>query len=246
MGEIQSSIAANREQLRERVVADELFVHQHWASERQLVSYIPPHARTILDIGCGPTGGLLSHIPDMRYFGTDFVHQYLAPLRAQHGAVKPFEFSSRDWSACAMESLPFADASFDVVYARHSLEHSLNLGQTLSEIKRVLKPGGAFVFCVPARVDDDEPTHRMRWPARRWLRAFATIGDIAHHGQHTYFIDELFGYAVKASPKSPPLWRLDSRVTAYGHYITGQGLISVPTLRMLSKVKSALRRLLRR
>ena len=70
-----------------------------------------------------------------------------------------------------MERLPFATGTFDVVYSRHSLEHSSDLGSSLSEIRRVLRPGGTFIFCVPARLDDTEEAHMTRWPGRQWLAA---------------------------------------------------------------------------
>ena len=44
------------------------------------------------------------------------------------------------------EQLPFATASFDVVVCVDVLEHVQSVPQTLSEIRRVLKPGGTFLF----------------------------------------------------------------------------------------------------
>lgn len=43
------------------------------------------------------------------------------------------------------ESLPFADASFDVVHARQVLHHARDLVLLCSEAARVLKPGGTFI-----------------------------------------------------------------------------------------------------
>lgn len=45
--------------------------------------------------------------------------------------------------------LPFADAEFDVVFSRYVLEHVSNPSKFLSEVYRVLKPGGSFVFLTP-------------------------------------------------------------------------------------------------
>jgi SAM-dependent methyltransferase len=47
----------------------------------------------------------------------------------------------QDWG----ESLPFADASFDLVYCRQSLHHARDLPQLCAEIGRVLRDGGTFV-----------------------------------------------------------------------------------------------------
>ena len=44
------------------------------------------------------------------------------------------------------ESMPFADASFDVVYSHGVLHHTTNIENTFREIKRVLRPGGSFII----------------------------------------------------------------------------------------------------
>jgi ubiquinone/menaquinone biosynthesis C-methylase UbiE len=46
--------------------------------------------------------------------------------------------------------LDFPDASFDLVWCRHALEHSVFPFFTLSELHRVLKPGGVLYLEVPA------------------------------------------------------------------------------------------------
>lgn len=43
------------------------------------------------------------------------------------------------------ERLPFADVSFDVVFARAVLHHTKDLRETCKELYRVLKPGGKFI-----------------------------------------------------------------------------------------------------
>jgi ubiquinone/menaquinone biosynthesis C-methylase UbiE len=40
------------------------------------------------------------------------------------------------------ESLPFGDASFDLVYSHGVLHHTPDIGRAINEVHRVLKPGG--------------------------------------------------------------------------------------------------------
>lgn len=53
----------------------------------------------------------------------------------------------------AFETLPFGDASFDLVWCQDAILHSGDRAKVLKEVDRVLKPGGAFVFTDPMRTD---------------------------------------------------------------------------------------------
>jgi 2-polyprenyl-3-methyl-5-hydroxy-6-metoxy-1,4-benzoquinol methylase len=50
-----------------------------------------------------------------------------------------------------MHDLAFPDASFDVVYASHVLEHALEPKKAGRELRRVVRPGGLVVLEVPIR-----------------------------------------------------------------------------------------------
>lgn len=50
-----------------------------------------------------------------------------------------------------MHDLKFDDASFDVVYSRHSFEHAYDKRKAASEFMRVLRPGGVVVIEVPGK-----------------------------------------------------------------------------------------------
>lgn len=48
-----------------------------------------------------------------------------------------------------LRQLPFADASYDFVFASHVLEHIPDDDKAISEIRRILKPGGIAILPVP-------------------------------------------------------------------------------------------------
>lgn len=50
----------------------------------------------------------------------------------------------------AADRLPFRDGFFDVVAMRAVLEHVPELDRCLADVRRVLRPGGTFLFSVPA------------------------------------------------------------------------------------------------
>ncbi len=92
---------------------------------------------TVLDVGSGAGDYYLllrELYPDVRYFGMDIAPAALALHPAQN------ELSRADAG-----SLPYADASFDVVMANHMLFHVADVTATLREFRRVLKPDGLLI-----------------------------------------------------------------------------------------------------
>lgn len=95
---------------------------------------------TVLDVGCGQGVGL-----------EVFKSAGLEPIGITLGddaevcRAKGFEVVEMDLSF-----LDFEDGRFDLVWCRHALEHSVFPFFTLSEMHRVLKPGGVLYVEVPA------------------------------------------------------------------------------------------------
>jgi ubiquinone/menaquinone biosynthesis C-methylase UbiE len=102
---------------------------------------IAPRSR-VLEVGCGP-GRLwsenIARLPgDWDMTLSDFSPGMLDEARHNlASAGRPFRFEVID-----AQSIPFADASFDAVLANHMLYHVPDRPRALSEIRRVLRPGG--------------------------------------------------------------------------------------------------------
>lgn len=89
----------------------------------------------VLDIGCGPHGGLIGFVGCERYGADPLILDYLSlgyPL-ADHGIR---------YAHCRSEQLPFPTASFDTVVTVNALDHVDDPVEALREIARVLVPGG--------------------------------------------------------------------------------------------------------
>src|SRR5690606_18765538 len=94
--------------------------------------------------------GLGYALPWLDRFGAD-AERVFAFMPAAQGAVN---WPSAGPSATALvseEDLPLPDSAVDRVLMVHALEHSENPQQTLTEIWRVLAPGGRLVIVVPNR-----------------------------------------------------------------------------------------------
>ncbi len=104
---------------------------------------IEPRGMAALDVGCG--GGLLAEEfarLGCRVTGVDPSAPSLATARA-HAAHSDLAITYRLGRG---EDLPFAAASFAIVYCCDVLEHVTDLDRVIGEIARVLTPGGIFFF----------------------------------------------------------------------------------------------------
>ncbi len=116
------------------------------------IFYFPRHAKElapagraprILDVGCGP-GDKLRYIrrhSSFETFGTDFSPQAVANARARGAG----DIRLRDG-----HTVPFDDGFFDAAMSWHSLEHHYSPRETMTEVARVLRPGGYGIFAVPS------------------------------------------------------------------------------------------------
>lgn len=98
---------------------------------------------TALEVGSG--GGILCEEIARMGFRTTGVDPSRAAVSvaSQHAQQSGLSISYREGSG---EKIPFPDRSFDVVFCCDVLEHVSDLGQVISEISRVLKPGGTFFY----------------------------------------------------------------------------------------------------
>jgi 2-polyprenyl-3-methyl-5-hydroxy-6-metoxy-1,4-benzoquinol methylase len=108
----------------------------------QLPSWISlPAGAAILDVGCGQ-GVAMERFVKLGFspIGITINPTDLAACRA-----KGFDVRELDQSF-----LTFEDQTFDLVWCRHCLEHSPMPYFTLTQLVRVLKPGGGLYVEVPA------------------------------------------------------------------------------------------------
>ena len=95
----------------------------------------------ILDIGCG-SGKFLYSMRERgwRVYGVE-VNTNAADLGKEAAGINIF--------AGNLISAKFPDNFFDYIRSNHSFEHIVNPHETLSEIYRILKPGGSLLIGVP-------------------------------------------------------------------------------------------------
>jgi len=108
-----------------------------------LMASVAPGTR-VLDVGCGEgafAAALLGAGAEV--LGVDIAEEPLRRARAAHPALELRLLAGEsDWQ--------LADSSFDLVWAGEVIEHVADTAGWLSELRRVLRSGGALALSTPA------------------------------------------------------------------------------------------------
>jgi ubiquinone/menaquinone biosynthesis C-methylase UbiE len=107
--------------------------------DRELGRGVP---RTVVSVGCGPVrrlGWLRPYAGGGHITGLDF--------ELENGAGR---LPGTSFVRGSAETLPFADATVDLLIAADVLEHLRHDGMAVAEIVRVMRRGGLVVITVPA------------------------------------------------------------------------------------------------
>jgi SAM-dependent methyltransferase len=123
-------------------------VHQLMAKE--FWEEVPKDFGTILDVGCSD-GYMVKIFKDS---GKDAkgINDFLYPTNRLFIEENNLEIYEMD-----MHCMDFADASFEAVWCRHTLEHSFAPLRVLAEIYRVTKDSGYFFAVLPPPPEPQEP-----------------------------------------------------------------------------------------
>jgi SAM-dependent methyltransferase len=124
------------------------------------------HAERVLDLGCGD--GRLSGDLD----ATELTAADVSPTALERAARRLPEARIAELEPDA--PLPFGDGAFDLVLCAETIEHVRDVQLLLSEVRRVLRPGGTLALTTPANLPvgrrPDPLSPHLRFFSRRSLR----------------------------------------------------------------------------
>jgi 2-polyprenyl-6-hydroxyphenyl methylase/3-demethylubiquinone-9 3-methyltransferase len=157
------------------------YVPELEASEKHWRLFYSPEevsGRSVLDAGCGT--GIFSIIFARngagRVTGIDISPGSLETAKSLKArfAVDNAEFRLQD-----MLRLPFADACFDIVWAWGTVHHTTDPFRAISELIRVLRPGGSLFLAVYKRtkvtfIHEVIRKTLIKTPRRTWKRRFVS------------------------------------------------------------------------
>ncbi|MDI7269156.1 MAG: class I SAM-dependent methyltransferase [Myxococcota bacterium] len=124
---------------------------------------VPLRDRAVLDVGFGSGDLLMLAHPSCRVCGVEISRSAIEQARsaATRAGYREFDFRK----PLDDGALPYPDACFDVAICSHVLEHVPDDRAALSEIRRVLRPGGVAVVFVPVEPQGFDPKHRRTYGA---------------------------------------------------------------------------------
>lgn len=117
---------------------------RHKAVARKLSKYVA--SGDLLDIGCGSARMLMvlaGELPEISFTGTDVSEEMLA-LARENVRAAGLEARIRLLRISAEELGVFRGGEFDVVQSHGAFSGWLEPGESLVEIRRILKPGGVL------------------------------------------------------------------------------------------------------
>jgi 2-polyprenyl-6-hydroxyphenyl methylase/3-demethylubiquinone-9 3-methyltransferase len=109
---------------------------------------LDPVRTPLLDVGCG--GGLIAEEFARMGFPVSGVDASPGSIETARGHARQQGYEI-DYTVGTAESLPYAAGTFGVVACCDVLEHVADVDLVLSEVARVLRPRGVFVYDTPNR-----------------------------------------------------------------------------------------------
>ena len=144
------------------------------ARYQQVIKALPTGENLkILDVGCGD-GVLVAMIARDQTARVTGIDTDADSLEAAKNRLAAFGDRVQLVEASGY-SLPFEDNVFDVVVAAEMIEHLQYIDGLLTEIKRVLKPGGLVIITTPVKLFDkpEDPMHVQEFTPRELKQVLA-------------------------------------------------------------------------
>jgi len=133
------------------------------AVSSELANSIKIQGLKVLDVGCGLGGPcrMLADEYNCQTTGIDLSHEYIRTASSLSELVNLNDKTT--FIQGNATELPFDDQTFDVVWTQHVQMNIPNKNKFYSEISRVLKPDGYFLFYEILRKEKGEINYPMPW-----------------------------------------------------------------------------------
>lgn len=145
---------------------------------KELAQNIISNNLKVLDVGCGLGGParMLADEKNCMVTGLDLSQEFIDTAKALSKLVN-LDSKTTFLKGDALD-LPFEDNSFDVVWTQHVQMNILEKKKFYSEIFRVLKTGGKFLYYDIFKSSDNDINYPMPWASREDLSHLINITEL--------------------------------------------------------------------
>jgi SAM-dependent methyltransferase len=167
----------------------------------------------ILEIGCG----IGTVVNELSKKGHDVIGIDISSEAIEYGRNK---YGDIHLEVQAAETLPYEDGSFEVVLSFDLFEHIVEIDKHISEVKRMLCPGGYYLFQTPNRYSNI--IYEMLWTkSLQWRRYHPSLHSpgqlrrrMSGHGFEMRFVkmNPINNFTKKKLQKLGPLGHILRRV----------------------------------
>jgi demethylmenaquinone methyltransferase/2-methoxy-6-polyprenyl-1,4-benzoquinol methylase len=192
---------------------------------RQVLKTVNPQSgQTVLDLAAGTgSSSVVFAKPGVKVIASDFSEGMLAVGRKRHPNL---EFVFADAT-----KLPFADASVDAVTISFGLRNVVDPKKALTEMLRVLKPGGVVVICEFSHVRTPVIGSLYRWYLANIL---PTLSKLLAKNKGAY---DYLSESIAAWPKQEVLvqWLFDAGFTEAKYKNSSLGIAAIHSAKKATK-----------
>ena len=163
----------------------------------------------ILEVGCG-IGNIVFELTEQGYdiTGSDISHEAIAYGLKKYGDIK--------LEVQAAETLQYENETFDIVLSFDLFEHIVRIDRHISEVFRVLRPGGFYMFQTPNKLSniifETLKSRTLQW--RNYHPSLHSSGQLrrrlSRHGFNVRFVkmNPINEFTMKKFKKLGPLGNL--------------------------------------
>jgi ubiquinone/menaquinone biosynthesis C-methylase UbiE len=189
--------------------SESVLASHRWRTLKNSAEYVIPYLKPglkVLDVGCGPgsiTVDFARYIPDGAITGIEVEASPLEEGRklADTEGIKNVQFEVGD-----AQNLAYEDNTFDLVHSHQVLQHLPDPVKALSEMRRVVKPGGIVAARTSSISSIYPESEGLKMFENILLRVSRDKGGNPHPGNHIHVWARQAGFDMNRITRSAGAW----------------------------------------